>query len=262
MRGNADKSRIVWNDDAISVCGMTLYPIQMEHYTMWMRCKRALTLRQSTLPAVYAIKPYLEALYAMDMSYQTPFMHEVMLLLSFAARRPKECFAVYAHADDHSKLAFIRMENEDGTTVEITAKDFPRIRETIAMQNGEKLPDEGENPELVEAEADILAARQGNLDWDVNTMVASVAYQYRKRKNELKEWSIREFEEARRAIERDKNHLIFGLAEKMPMVKFTKGNPVPSWCLDRKEEGTTALESMNDFMSRTGVGTSAMPIKQ
>lgn len=258
--GNADKNRIQWNDEETLACGLTLKPIRMEHYTEWMRCKRALTLRQSTLPAVYAVMPYLSALFAMDMTYQTSFIHETMLLLALATGKKPEQFAAYAHTDEPTKLAFIRLEDE-GQDVDIFPKDYPAIREILAKQNGERLPDEGENPELVEAEQDILAARRGELDWNINTMLASVAYQYRMRKNDLRKWSISEFEEAREAIDRDKNHLILGLAERMPMVKFTHGNPVPSWCLNRRQDGNAAIEKMSDFMNRTGVGGSALPIQ-
>lgn len=255
------KSQIVWDDAPKTVHGVELYPIQMASYSEWLTYKRALILRQSTLPAAFAIMPYLNALHAMDCAYHTAFLYDVIQLLAMATRRPAQCFQAYAAADDVSKLSHI-LFNDGNVMVKITPDIFPEFREAIAEQNGEELPDEGDNVELIEAENDILNARSSyQLDMNADKLVSSVAFQYRKQKKELAQWSIREFEAARRAIERDKNHMICAIAEKMPMFKWKNGNPCPSWCFDKLKTGSVALESMGDFSKRTGVGGSNMPIQ-
>lgn len=259
--GISDKQRIVWLDEPKTINGLELHPIPMSRYSEWMMHKRALTLRQSTLPAAFAIMPYLSALQAMDFQYKTSFVYSTIQILAMSTQKTPECFQLHVQADDHSKLAHI-LYNDGNTCFRITPKDYPAIRCAIAELNGEELPDEGDNPELIEAENDIREANAAvKLDMDANTMVASVAFQYRKRKHELMEWSIREFEEARRSIERDKSHMICAIAEKTPMFKWVKGNPCPSWCFDKLKEGSIALESMGDFSRRTGVGGGSMPIQ-
>lgn len=257
--GISDK-RIAWEDEEKEVQGIVLYPIPMRRYSEWLSAKRALTLRQSTLPAAFAVMPYLSALHAMDRAWRTGFLYDVIRLLAMGARRPEACFVPHVYADDPDRLAHIAFH--DGCTeAQITPAGFAQIRMVLAEQNGEKLPDEGDNVELLQAEADLLEARSAaRLEADANELVTSVAYQYRLRKKELADWSIREFEEARRAIDRDKNHLICALAEKMPMFKWKDGNPAPSWCFDRVKEGSIALESMSEFSKRTGVGGADMPV--
>lgn len=259
--GISDKRRIVWETESKIVNGIEIHPIQMAFYSEWLTHKRALILRQSTLPAAFAIMPYLSALHAMDCAYKTSFLYDTLQILSMATRRPMGCFTVYAAQDDVTKLSHI-LFNDGDTIAKITPQTFPELRSAIADQNGEELPDEGDNLELIEAENDILSANaSAQLDVDADKLITSVAYQYRKQKKELAAWSIREFEEARRAIERDKNHMICAIAEKMPMFKWAKGNPCPSWCFDKLRTGSIALESMGDFAQRTGVGGNNMPIQ-
>lgn len=258
--GISDKQRIVWEEESQMVNGIELFPIPMAQYSEWLVYKRALTLRQSTLPAAYAVMPYLSALHAMDCAYRTCFLYETIQLLAMSARRPMQCFQAYAMQEDETRLSHILFRDGE-MTAKITPQNYPAFRAAIAKLNGEELPDEGDNVELIEAENDIMNANAAfELDGSADTLVASVACQYRMRKREIAQWSIREFEEARRAIERDKNHLICAIAEKIPMFKWAKGNPCPSWCFDKVKTGSIALESMGDFSRRTGVGGSAMPV--
>lgn len=253
--GDSKKNEIVWEDKPAVVGDITLFPVRMSGYNEWQECKRAILVRQSTLPTKYVFMPYLAALYAVDVDYKTCFTASVLRLLALCTGLPVDKFAVYVSKDDPSKLECIAY-NDGVQAFIIDNKNFPRIRQAIADQNGEELPDEGENTELVAAEFDIAAANSSkNIDYNINTLVASVAYQCGIRKREIRDWTIREFVETKNAIDRDKNHLICGIAEKMPMFKWSHGNPCPSWCLDTVKEGSTALESMNTFMSRTGLGT-------
>ena len=129
----------------------------------------------------------------------------------------------------------------------------------IARQNGLELPNEAENPELVEAEHDLNELKAPKLDYDMNALVMSVAYQYRMRPKELAEWTVREFEAAREAINRDKYFTRFGSG----FYSFKNNeNPYPSWCFERQREGSSALEPLSAFTQRTGIGGNAMPIKQ
>lgn len=253
--------QIVWGNEEKSVCGLTLYPITMAHYSEWLTHKRALIVRQSTLPAVYAFMPYLSALHALDFERHTGFVFDIIKILALSTRLPAEAFDLRVFSEEKGKLAYINVSNGE-KQVQITPECFPQFREAIAALNGEKLPDEGDNPELIAAEQDILSARRGaQVDFDVNTLVASVSHQCNVSKRKIKDWTIFEFEERRACIERDKNHLICAIAEKMPMFKWAKGNPYPSWCFDATKTGSVALERFNDFSQRTGIGGSQFPVQ-
>ena len=79
------------------------------------------------------------------------------------------------------------------------------------------------------------------------------------RPKELAEWTVREFEAAREAINRDKYFTRFGSG----FYSFKNNeNPYPSWCFERQREGSSALEPLSAFTQRTGIGGNAMPIKQ
>ena len=48
---------------------------------------------------------------------------------------------------------------------------------------------------------------------------------------------------------------MFGQAELSGMVKFSKGNPFPSWCFDRNENGSAALISFGEMRGKlAGLG--------
>lgn len=252
--GKESKNKIVWTDEAQTVCDVDLYPIQMRNYTQWQSCKHALLIRQSTLPAEYVFMPYLNALHAVDTDRGTQFIPQIVLALSLATRLPYENFALYAKNNDGRALECIAYRDEQ-TLFAVDARNFAAFRSTIVEQNGEELPDEGENPELLEAEADIARANRktGQIDYDMNTLIASVAYQCRRRKSELMDWSIREFVETKNAIDRDKNFMICGIAEKIPMFKWVKGNPCPSWGFDTEKNNGAGMESLGAFLGRTGL---------
>ena len=249
---------IVWDDDAKHVGDITLYPVQMRMYTEWQRCKHALLVRQSTLPVKYVFMPYLAALHAADCDYGSSLIGSLIQALALAMRIHVGCFSVYVSRDDRTKLEFILCRSiVNKSEIKIDSANFPAIRRAIVEQNGESIPDEGDNPELVETEAYINEAnsRKNRIEYDINTLVSSVAYHCNIRKKEIAEWSIREFVETKNAIDRGINYIICGIAEKIPMFKWTKGNPCPSWCFDPVKEGSAALESMSAFASRTGINS-------
>ena len=257
MSGNSDrerKERIMLGEPIEHPCGLTFHPFTMRQYEEWTLLKRSLILRQSTMPGKYAIMPYLSALYAMDYEarFQIGIFRGTLELIARASLLPVEKFSFRMKADNPSELLDISYHDETHD-VKITPADFPTIRTLLAEQNGEKIPDEAENPELVQAEMDIAAMRAGNLKYDFETMIDSMAYQLRKTKQEVLGMTVREFMRTRSAIDRDKLYMLLAAAEYGGMVKFTKGNPQPSWMLDLSKDEPMSLEKMSDFAARTGI---------
>lgn len=252
MSQGISDNRLIWDEQPIEVNGIPLHPIRMERYMEWLDCKRALTVRQKTLPAAYAIMPYLSALYAMDFDTKgaTGFMAQIARLLAMATQQPVETFEIRCDSEDTRKLTAIVCQSQ-ALTFRIEPIQFAKFRMAIARQNGAELPDEAQNPELVEAENDIAEQNSVPLKMDINDMLASVAYQCHVRASEMAQWSIREFEAMRRAIDRDKRFAICAQAEAAGG-KYKGGNPCPSWCFDRERQGHH-MESLSGFSERTGM---------
>lgn len=246
------RQQIMWGEPILDEkTGIVFYPITMQDYEMYQLCKSALLIRQSTLPASYIAMPYLQALYAYDIEtgYANGLMLKVLNILAMAMQRPLECLKVFVNPN--GEFAEIRYQSSS-EIMRITAKDFAKIRSTIAEQNGDKLPDESENTELVEAENDIALKTASKVEYSFETLISSVALQYRIRPKEILQWNIREFENVKRAIERDKLYMLCTAAE-FGGTKWKNGNPAPSWFADRKREGSIALEPLKDLAARLGI---------
>ncbi len=249
------------NDEPIKVDGLTLYPIYVRDWRRFEAAKTSLLIRQGSLPVEYAVMRYLSALYAMDRdAYDDTgqplgFIHGVITLLALAMRLPVDVMVrqTQIKVSEQNERELISLDFQVGDMLyRITPGLFDRLRPLIAAQNGLELPDEAENLDLVQAEEDI-AEKNGTNNVDVNfdTLLASVARDQRCRRADLMEYTIREFNGLKAAIERDKTYMLLQMAEYSGTVKFPKGNPCPSWCYDRKDKPTSMI-SMRDFMAGPG----------
>ena len=138
---------------------------------------------------------------------------------------------------------------QNGKVVEIPAIELSTtVRELIAEQNGIELPDENINAELEKAKEELSQLKNSQIKYNpsISDLISSVAYNSRVREREIDDWTVLEFENRRKAIERDKKYMIFGQAEMSGMVTFKKGNPYSSWCYDSIDEsmGTMALSAL------------------
>lgn len=246
-------------DAPIEVDGFTIYPILMSEYRTFTAVKNALLVRQSSLPAKYAFVRYLSALYAMDYDADKEkravpgFIGGVLRLLALAMRYPADALLrqTIIKTPENNERELISLEIRTGDRfLHLTPAVFDRLRPLLAAQNGLELPDESENPDLVEAENDIAASAGGNLVQDIRTVLASVARDQRLRRSDLLKYTIREFTELRDAIERDKLFMLYKAAE-LNGAKFTGGNPVPSWCFDARGKANSLIP-MAKFMEGPG----------
>lgn len=260
-----DRTVRIRRGEPIDELGLTFYPIQMCHYEEFLMCKDALTLRLSTLPVKYAVKDYLNAIFALEVDSIKGKNENVGLftrsidLLMLSLRIESDIkhfiekqilFRKVGKADFEIDRILVIQNNK---TVEITAMEFSTtLRELIAEQNGVELPDENLNTELVKGQEELgeLKASKIKLNASIDSLISSVAYNSKVREREIDDWTVREFENRRKAIERDKKYTLFGQAEMSGMVSFKNGNPYPSWCYDSIDESmgtmtTTALAKQN-----------------
>lgn len=246
----------------ISCCGLKIYPIQMLHYEIFLQCKDALVLRQATLPVKFVSMDFVSAVFSYDFEKiqengkATGLFYKLFTLLWLSLRigLDKKAFekSLYCTQKNGAVVLDHIEVTQDGKTISVKPIDFSfRLRPLIAKLNGLELPDETENLDLIrdaELKKQYYASQKNQkLNTNVDDLIASVAYQSRCRESDIYDWSIKEFEARKRAIDRDKQYMINAQAELSGMISFKNGNPAPSWCYDLIDDqlGTMSLSSLN-----------------
>lgn len=260
-----DRKVLIRQGKPIEELGLTFYPIQMYHYEEFLMYKDALTLRLSTLPVKYAIKDYLNAIFALEIDSVKGkgenlglftraialFMLSLRIESSIKDFIEKQIMFCQIGKDDFEIDRIVVVQNKK--TVEIKSIDFStKLRKLIAEQNGVELPEENLNTDLVKGQEELseLNGSKVKLNANIDSLISSVAYNSKISEREIDNWTVREFENRRKAIERDKKYTLYGQAEMGGMVSFKKGNPYPSWCYDSIDESmgtmsTSALAKQN-----------------
>ncbi len=244
-----------------------IYPLTVSDYELLWGCESALSIRLSTLPVTYAIKSYPEALFAIaiggkDIEANGEIVARAndwirfISLLCASCRIPLNAMGacIRFNVDNLDKTILrsvsIRQtaENEEVTEL-LSPDDLTKLREIIAVMNGRRLPDESENAELAQAESDMRSSGLQSLDFNLDSLLASVARDQRVRIKELYGWTIYEFELIRAAIERERRFIVCGIGENSGMVKFPKGNPYPSIFFDKPAD-IKGVISAGEFTNR------------
>ena len=256
--------------EPIRECGVDLYPITMDHYEDFIQCRDALSVRLSSLPVRYASLDYLSAIFAMEldalkadgsdgagggMFFRLMRLFGLSLRIEMTAELLNE--SIFYRVDGN-KIAIDRIDltqpGADGNPnrASITPFQFSAVlRPLIAAQNPIDLPDESENAELVEAyeQKRLLDRKSPTLRVDLDDLVSAVALHSGVSDAEIMNWNVRDFENRRRAIERDKKYMLFAQAEMSGMVSFKRGNPYPSWCFDATDDTLGTMQS--DELAKT-----------
>ena len=258
-----DRKSLVRQGKPVECLGLTFYPIKMYHYDDFLASKDALVLRLGTLPVKYAIKDYLNAIFSLEYDavqgngVGIGLFNRAISLLLMSLRIDvnlkefigKQVFIRQVGENDFEIDHIVVIQNN--IRVEITPQDFSsQIRPLIAEQNGLELPNESDNAELVKAQEELTELNNSTkrLKQSTTSLIASVAYNSKVSEREIDEWTVREFENRRSAIERDKRYTLYSQAELSEMVSFKNGNPFPSWCYDTIDDtmGTMALSSLGN----------------
>lgn len=247
---------IMWN-------GLTLFPILVSDYLQFSDAKMGLMVSQQTLPVKYVCMRFLEALYAMDYDAKQNgnsdgdgLFVRLMIFLQLALRLPvkknengKEYVELYLATNKSEPRKLVSIKAKQGDVIaEITPKNFGELRTILAAQNGIELPDETDNPDLIQAENDIAAHNAPNLKPDFEALFYSIAVKSGTQPEQIYDWTVRRFMLTDQAITRTTGHLIAALTEASGG-KYKNGNPFPSWKYDR-EEGCRALTSFDALQSR------------
>lgn len=242
----------------VSLLGLDFYPITMSYYEEYLSCLSAFTLRISSLPVKYLTKDFLNAVFQFELDNKSDGVHGLLLrvlkMLQLSLR------VDWGHNDFSELLQYktvgkqIEIEHlrirQGIKTITITPNEFSnKIRKLIAELNGFELPNESENLDLVIANDQKKQQSQSKIKLDINTdsLISSVAYLSGCREKDINAWTVREFENRRKAIDRDKRYMLCSQADMGGMVSFKNGNPSPSWCYDVFDDtlGTKSLSEIN-----------------
>lgn len=262
----SEKKSKIRRGEPIEALGLTFYPIKMSQYEEFLDCRDAWCTRLSTLPMPYYSMSFLSALWALDVdSFERNgkpiglFQRVIRLLclslrLEYSAELLREIVYI---GESGRELHHLKLQ-QGGNAVEVTPREFANhIRPLVAQQNGLKLPDESDNPDIVQAEEMMArdALKKSKLDYDTDTLIASVAYLSGVQERALEEWTVLQFEKRAEAIERDKRFMLYGQAELSGMVKFPKGNPFPSWRYDSKQQSAALIDINEVEQKHRGIGS-------
>lgn len=265
---NFTKNRrtLIRRGEPITESELTFYPITMDYYDVFIQCKNALILRQASLPVRYLSMDYLSALFTLEIdelkSGKEPsqVFLKVMTLLHLSLRIGLNVEELYKNIEVSIEKDKIRLKHilikQNEKIVKFTPLDFStRFRQIIAEQNGLELPDEAANIDLVRDNEKLkeLNNKGKSLNVNLDDLIASVAYQSKVSEKEIMTWTVREFENRKKAIDRDKRFMLCGQAEMSGMVSFKNGNPAPSWQFDVLDNSLGTMESSKLQKTLSGV---------
>lgn len=240
--------------------GLSLYPVLVRDFEEFTQAKLSITAMQARFPMPYVAMPYLSAIFAMGADgYSqediTPDLFaRLILLLTLVLRLREEEGETAEHFRLKTKAGTNQLTEltviAQGKIVPITPKDFNSLRRIIAEQNRVELPNEAQNPELVDAEADMMSVRGNDLEIDFESQKYSVAFVCGKSIKEINAMTIRDFIGLDGAADRVINHVVYAVAEKSGFVSFKGGNPYPSWRYDKRKGLSPALIAKEAFENK------------
>nr|DAF90886.1 MAG TPA: hypothetical protein [Siphoviridae sp. ctnMR5] len=247
----------------IELLNLIFYPIKMSHYEQFLDAKNALTLRLGSLPVKYQAKDFINAIWSLEIDSVRQSQKKVGILervfrflsmslrIDFDVKQIFDWITLTQNSNGDTAIEAIKV-TQDGKVVSISPIDFSaQIRPLIAKQNGLELPDEEANIELVNAEKELQELKAKgcrNLNINTSDLIASVAYNSHVSEREIDDWTIREFENRYKAIDRDKKYKLYGQAELSGMVSFKNGNPYLSWAYDTIDDtmGTLSMQALGE----------------
>ena len=248
--------------DPIEISGLTLYPVRVREHRELAAATPAITFMQQTLPVDLMRVPLLTAYYRMAMQAVASqndgcdLFYRAALFLALAMRlgegqdiekRVRRLVPVIDR-ENPSKLKCLRFIVNGEEIQEITPALFQRIRPILAAQNGIELISEDANPELVEAERDILAGSGPRLRMEMADEIAFVASLDHTEERDIYEWPVLKLKRREKTFSHILDYLICGIAEAQG-TKWKEGNPFPHPFYDKIKTTSAALKRLDDVAS-------------
>lgn len=251
----ASVRRATLKGEPTEVCGLPFYGLQVSQYEEWQTIKSVLLRRQTTLPVFCLALPFIDAMFALEVraieetGQAVGLMNVIMNGMAMALKMPASSVRdklIRLNVANGDLKGFFIAEQAGFDSAFVPKAAFHSIRQVIAWQQGDELPDESLNDDLLETEKDLAARNALNLKLSFEDLLASVALNLHMRIADIDNMSILEFETMRRAIDRDKRHMICAIAEGSG-TRWTSGNPCPSWVYDKESKESGALVAASKF---------------
>ena len=245
----------------VAINGFTLYPIRVRNYTQLLVARQGISFMQQSLPVELMNMPFLQALYRVDFDRTingeptTGLFASCLVALAYALRltywdeaAEEACkrFTIEVDQNDPGKLKGLLFDINDDESMFMTPKQFNRVREVIAAQNGITIQEEDDNPELVQAEQDIANQKAPNLDINVFSMVHSIAALTHTDEAEIFDWPVLKLHHRMESFKKILDYMVCGIGESQG-TKWKGGNPCPNPWFDKINTGKGGLVALSEF---------------
>lgn len=216
---------------------LTVYPITMRHYEEFNETKFCISLMQKRFPIELATMPYLRMIFHLS-DENVNLLAMLSKLLSLSLHISEEQIRLQVDKGGKLSLLFTDGAGENAEIIETVSElRFNKLRKIIAEQNSIQLPNEKANIEILESEEEIAKMNSLDLNVSLEDLFFSVATYCGLSATAMLDMTILEFEKRVSAISRISKYEMFGQGEMSGFVSFKNGNPYPSWCFDRTEDG-------------------------
>lgn len=252
----------------VEVEGFTLYPVTGEHYEEYLIMAEAVGYMQQRLPIDLMSMPILSAFFRMDLQkvmdgeqptgLYTGILISLILAMRLAGKDEdltEVCgrFQAVTKPDDPMTLKALLYETEE-QAFSITPAQYNSMRKIIAAQNGIEIRDVLENPELVDAEADLAEKGAMKLEPKVTDYIDAAVVLTGLDEDTIYQWPVLKLNRILEMHRRIIDYQVCGIAEGSG-ASWKGGNPVPHPFFAKKRE-SNALVGIDEWAN--GAGRQAM----
>ena len=241
MQGVDKYAKAVRENKEIEFDGFVFNPLTVSDYELYYAARPAFELLQSSLPIKLARMSWLPCLWEIDKESGSKLIPLVLCVIGKALRLPE--------TNGGYRIEEIQNGGElkgfffPDLALFMGIQQMDEVRQIIAAQNDYEIPNENQNPELVEAAQYNARLRSLALKADFEDHVYSVSANCGADYDEIWEWSMRKFLRTSAAVDRKLGFLLCGLTEAQGAT-YKHGNPYPSWKYDRDNDLPLGFETL------------------
>lgn len=249
----------------ITTESLTLYPIRVFEHDDFIIAKESIEFLPQALPVRLISKPLLSAFYALDIELisqgekATGLFFKALLMLALALRIGEGedikdrvgRFKISVSSDDPFTLKGISFLGNNDKEIKLSPVVFQKIRPIIALQNGIEIYSDKVNPELIQAEKDILSSKAIGLKADFETLIHSVAAFSGRDESEIYDWPILKLNHRASSYKRAMDYMLHGIMEAQGC-KWKGGNPTPNPWYEKEENTSESLIALSNFAGGEG----------
>lgn len=251
--------------EEIETDGLVLYPILVEEMEVFEMARPGMEIVQQSLPVAYAAMPLLAALYRMEYDAMQRgeagigLLPRALLMLALSLRlgrglEPGKRTGMLRCKVDPADMGCLKAVEftVDGEEVHrITPVQFQRLREIIAAQNGIRLAPPEANPELIEAQKELVQMNGAALSGDLYERISTVAALEHVEEADIDRWPVLKLQDKTKTWQRIVGYAVCAAAEAQGTT-WKNGNPYPSLFYERESAGNTGLRPVEQATRNLG----------